>query len=156
MVAIDTDVLLLAFAFQQDKRQAANQLFLQQVQTSYPAITVYTLMELLGKLSFNLSTERLEQWSIWLIEAYRLTVLWPTLPDLVVTNLTWREELFTRPFQRIKTVKMPYMDALILDLVEQKTNVDCFVTWNARHFQGKSMLPVLTPAGYLSNYPQLP
>jgi predicted nucleic acid-binding protein len=69
MVVIDTDVLLLAFAFQRDPRQADNSAFLDQVQTAVPAITVYTLMELLGKLSFNLSAERLEQWPLWLTDA---------------------------------------------------------------------------------------
>lgn len=34
MVVVDTDVLLLAFAFQSDARQADNALFLQQVQTA--------------------------------------------------------------------------------------------------------------------------
>ena len=47
MVIIDTDVLLLAFAFRNDKRQPANSAFLKQVQTADPAITIYNLMELL-------------------------------------------------------------------------------------------------------------
>lgn len=151
MVVIDTDVLLLAFAFQHDPRQMANTAFLQQVQTTVPAITIYTLMEFLGKLSFNLSPERLEQWPAWLAAAYQLTVLWPVSPDTTITYHTWRDELFARPFMRIKAVKMPYMDALILNLAEQSTAAICFVTWNARHFQGKSSLPVLTPADYLAN-----
>lgn len=151
MVVIDTDVLLLAFAFQNDSRQAENSAFLQSVQTDAPAITIYTLMEFLGKLSFNLSAERLEQWPVWLASAYQLSVLWPVSPDTTITYHTWRDELFTRPFARVKTFKMPYMDALILNLAEQAGSATCFVTWNARHFQGKSSLPVLTPAQYLAN-----
>ena len=152
MVVIGTDVLLLAFAFQHDSRQVANRDFLQQVQTSVPAITIYTLMEFLGKLSFNLSLERLEQWPVWLADAYQLTVLWPVSPDAAVTYHTWRDELFTRPFTRIKTVKMPYMDALILNLAEA-ASATCFITWNARHFRDKSSLPAFTPSEYLANQP---
>ncbi|NKQ37373.1 MAG: hypothetical protein HF973_17375 [Chloroflexi bacterium] len=150
MVVIDTDVLLLAFAFHQDARQIDNSTFLQQVQADGGAITIYTLMELLGKLSFNLSPARLEQWSQWLVDAYQLEVIWPVVPDTTVTYHTWREELFTRPFTRMKTVKMPFMDALILNLAEQTLEASCFVTWNARHFQDKSTLPVMTPAAYLT------
>ncbi len=38
MVVVDTDVLLLAFAFHQDARQADNAAFLQQIQTDGGAI----------------------------------------------------------------------------------------------------------------------
>lgn len=151
MVVIDTDVLLLAFAFQQDSRQVTNHNFLQQVQTSAPTITVYTLMELLGKLSFNLSPERLEQWQSWLLDAFQLQLIWPVAPDTAVTHHTWRDLMFTRPFTRMKAVQMPYMDSLILDLAEA-AQADTFITWNARHFQGKSTLAVMTPAEYLANH----
>ncbi|HRQ42430.1 MAG TPA: hypothetical protein PLD25_31325 [Chloroflexota bacterium] len=150
MVVIDTDVLLLAFAFQQDSRQVTNSDFLQRVQTAVPAITIYTLMELLGKLSFNLSPERLEQWPSWLLDAFQLQLIWPVAPDTAVTHHTWRDLMFTRPFNRMKAVKMPYMDALIFDLAET-AHADVFVTWNARHFQGKSPLAVMTPTEYLSH-----
>ena len=150
MVVVDTDVLLLAFAFHQDARQADNARFLQQVQTDGAAITIYTLMELLGKLSFNLSPTRLERWPQWLIDTYQLVVIWPVAPDTAVTYHTWREELFTRPFARMKAVQMPFMDALILNLTEETLEATCFVTWNARHFRNKSTLPVMTPAAYLA------
>lgn len=52
MVIIDTDVLLLAFAFQKDVRQPANSPFLKQILSEQPAITIYNLMEFLGHLSF--------------------------------------------------------------------------------------------------------
>lgn len=62
MVVVDTDVLLLAFAFQRDERQTANTAFLTKIQAANPAITIYSLMEILGQLSFNLSAERLSAW----------------------------------------------------------------------------------------------
>jgi predicted nucleic acid-binding protein len=149
MVIIDTDVLLLAFAFQADARQTDNSRFLQEVQTAVPAITIYTLMELLGKLSFNLAPERLDQWQSWLIAAYQLEVVWPVAPNAAVTYLSWHKLLFSRPFQRMKAVNIPFMDALILDLAEQ-VQATYFVTWNARHFRNKSTLPIRTPSEFLA------
>jgi predicted nucleic-acid-binding protein len=149
MVVIDTDVLLLAFAFQNDKRQPMNTTFLDQVQTADPAITVYNLMELLGQLSFNLPPARLDAWQSWLIEAYRLTVIWPLDPDNAVA-VSFRAEIFDRPYTRMRTHRMAFMDALVLNLTERTPGVTQFVTWNARHFKGKSTLQTLTPEEYLA------
>jgi hypothetical protein len=52
VVIIDSDVLLLAFAFQNDHRQTQNQTFLETIQTARPATTIYNVMEVLGQLSF--------------------------------------------------------------------------------------------------------
>jgi hypothetical protein len=70
MVVIDSDVLLLAFAYPKDGRQKLNQKFLEAVQTAQPATTIYNVMEVLGQLSFNLSEEQLEGWQDWLVNAY--------------------------------------------------------------------------------------
>lgn len=149
MIFIDTDVLWLAFAFHQDARQAANNAFLEQVQTERPATTIYNVLELLGKLSFNLSSDRLDEWRTWLVDAYHLRVIWPMNPSLTTAAPTFQNEIFERPYQRMRTVQMPFMDSLILNLAERTPNAAQFVTWNARHFQGKSALQVLTPEEYV-------
>jgi hypothetical protein len=41
------------------------------------------------------------------------------------------------------------LDAFVVDSAERTQDVGCFVTWNARHFQGKTRLKVLTPEEYL-------
>jgi hypothetical protein len=149
MIFIDTDVLWLVFAFHQDGRQAANTTFLQQVRAARPAITIYNVLELLGKLSFNLAPERLDDWQSWLIDAYQLLVIWPANTDLSAESPTFREEIFERPYTRIRAFKMPFMDSLILSLAERTPNAAQFVTWNVRHFQGKTTLDVLTPEEYI-------
>lgn len=149
MVVIDSDVLFLAFAFHQDPRRPVNSTFLEKVQADQPAITIYNLMETLGKLSFNLAPEQLDAWESWLIDAYQLTVIWPTRPDVALDHLTFREEFFTRPYAIMRSHKMPLMDALILNLAERTPGVTRLVTWNARHFQKKSSLIVITPEEYL-------
>ena len=150
MVVIDSDVLLLAFAFANDSKQEVNRAFLEAVQTAQPATTIYNVMEVPGQLSFNLSPERLDQWQSWLVDAYQLTIIWMADDGLKMGKESFREELYERPYQKIRSVRMPFMDALIISLVERAPDVECFVTWNAKHFKGKTSLKVLTPEEYLA------
>jgi hypothetical protein len=150
MVVIDSDVLLLAFAYPNDDRQKVNQKFLEAVQTAQPATTIYNVMEVLGQLSFNLSEEQLEGWQDWLVNAYNLTVIWDANSKEKVDSETWREIVYERPFQKMRSVRMAFMDALILSSAEHTPDVEYFVTWNAKHFKGKTSLTVLTPEEYLS------
>mgnify|MGYP001408361920 CR=1 FL=1 len=150
MVVIDSDVLLLAFAYPNDDRQKVNQKFLESVQTAQPATTIYNVMEVLGQLSFNLSSEQLDEWQDWLANAYNLAVIWDTDSKEKVDPETWREIIYERPFQKMQTVRMAFMDALILSSAEHTPDVEYFVTWNAKHFKGKTSLVVLTPEEYLA------
>ena len=150
MVVIDSDVLLLAFAYPNDARQKVNQKFLESVQAARPATTIYNVMEVLGQLSFNLSAEQLADWQSWLVNAYNLTVIWDTDSKDKVDPESWREVLYERPFRKMQTVRMAFMDALISSAAEHAPNVECFVTWNSKHFKGKTSLVVLTPEEYLA------
>ena len=149
MIVLDTDVLILAYAFHRDPRQADNARFLSQVQARDPAITIYSVMELLGKLSFNLSAERLAQWPAWLQDRYGLTVLYPQTAGLDAETF-FRLEFVERPFDRMQRRRMPFLDSLILNLAEKAPDIEAFVTWNARHYRGKTSVPVWTPAEYLA------
>ena len=151
MVAIDTDVLLLAFAFHNDQRQPKNTQFLAMVQEGQPAVAIYSVMELLGQLSFNLSADRLIQWPSWLRDRYQLTILYPQVAGLSAEQFFSRE-LVDRPLEKMHQ-RMPFMDTLILNLIEAAFAVDTFVTWNARHFKGKTPIAVVTPAQYVASSP---
>jgi predicted nucleic-acid-binding protein len=148
MIAIDTDVFVLAFAFHQDQRQQSNTRFLATVQHKTPAVAIYTVMELLGQLSFNLAPRRLLQWHSWLQEQYRLTIIYPTTLNQSA-DLFFQNEFIDRPLARLQRQRIPFLDGLILDLLERVTAVETFVTWNARHYRGKTPLSVLTPEEYL-------
>ena len=148
MVAIDTDVLLLAYAFHRDERSADNARFLEIVQGRQPAVTIYSVMELLGQLSFNLAPARLRTWPSWLQDRYGLTVLYP-LAVGVDAETFFVAEIVERPLQKMEA-RMPFLDALIMNLVEAAPDITAFVTWNERHFRGKTPLPVLTPAQFIA------
>ena len=140
----------MAFAFQNDPRQAANTAFLNRAQTAEPAITVSNLMEILGQLSFNLSPTKLANWQAWLIDAYQFAVIWPIEPDeQSAAAAFFRAEIVERPFDKMRARRMAFMDALVLNVAERTPDVEQFVTWNARHFKNKSPLTVLTQEEYL-------
>lgn len=146
MIVIDSDVLLLAFAFQRDERQAVNQQFLS-MRTPRGA-TIYTIMEVLGKLSFNFSPSYLQQWPVWLRDTYRLKIIYPPVDGQEAASCLQRE--FVESPLQIMTQRISYLDALILQLVAATSGVEMFVTWNAHHFAGKSPVRVMTPIEYLA------
>lgn len=150
MVVIDTDVFLLAFAFHSDARKSVNASFLAQVQNAHPAITIYNLMELLGKMSFNLSPTQLDDWRSWLVSAYHLKVISPVEIDDPMATIYFKSEIFDRPYSKMRSHRMSFVDALVLSLAERTPGVEHFVTWNARHFKGKTSLSVFTPEEYLA------
>jgi len=61
----------------------------------------------------------------------------------------FRHEFVDQPFAKMQRHRMPFLDSLILNLAEEAPDVRAFVTWNARHYQGKTALTVLTPSEYL-------
>ena len=76
-------------------------------------------------------------------------MIWPTdLDD--ISALSFRAEIFERPYARMRSHRMAFMDALVLNLAERTPGVEQFVTWNARHFKTKSSLQALTPEEYLA------
>ena len=149
MVILDTDVLLLAFAFQRDECQPINTIFLLYVQSRNAAVTIYSLMEILGKLSFKLAHLRLSAWQSWLVNPYGLYVIWPVNPQETIAQFSFRAEIFERLFERMMLQRSGFVDSLILGLADRSPDAEAFITWNARHFKGKSTLKVLTPKEYL-------
>lgn len=148
MVALDTDVLLLTFAYHRDERQTDNARCLALAQERTPVVTIYSVMELLGQLSFNLPPARLRQWPSWLQNRYGLTIVYP--PTEGVDAAAFFAAVFVeRPLNKMQQ-RMPFLDTLILNLVEAVPGLEFFVTWNARHFTGKTSLLVLTPAQYIA------
>ncbi len=49
------------------------------------------------------------------------------------------------------SLKMNFMDALILNVAEEH-DYSKFITWNVKHFEGRTDIPIRTPEEILS-YP---
>jgi hypothetical protein len=147
-IGIDSDVILLAFAFHRDQRQEVNNRFLFEVAPLQPRISIYSVMEILGQLSFNLPPSLLLRWESWMTSRFNLVVVYPGVANLSAAKFL-KTELIEQPLGRMQK-KMPYLDSLIINLIESAPAVDHFVSWNARHFVGRTDLTVLTPADYLA------
>jgi predicted nucleic acid-binding protein len=104
------------------------------------------LFELLGIVSFNLSTTDLKKLLKGFSEVYNIKILFPETsyesPDAFV------EQLFDNVFEKI-TLKMSFSDALILSVAEEHSCTK-FVTWNVKHFEGRTDIPVKNPEEMLN------
>ena len=60
------------------------------------------------------------------------------------------QQIYDLPFARMRVFRIPFADALMLQVAEHIPQVRMVVTWIARHFRSKTLLPVLTPAEYLT------
>ena len=150
MVVIDTDILLTEFRYQRDRKYHINKQFLSTIRATGGAITVYTLMEFLGKMSFNVNRSTLTRRRSWLRDAYNLVIIWPEIQVLDVDNFL-HSPIYERPFERMCRKPIPFVDALILDLAEQVEETEALVTWNTKHFAGNTSLTIKTPKEYLAS-----
>lgn len=150
MVIVDTDILIKEFRFQRDANYPINSQFLSVIRATGGAITVYTLMEFLGKMSFNVDRSKLTRWRSWLRDAYNLVIIWPEARGIEADSFV-HALIFEHPFERMCSTPIAFVDSLILDLAEQVEEAETLVTWNAKHFVGKTFLAVKTPEEYLAS-----
>jgi predicted nucleic acid-binding protein len=146
MTALDTDVLAIYHVFRSDPRHDATKAFLDSIKGHGRGVTVFNLLELCGILS---SAQRLEE-SKSLFERYlkaqNVSILFP---DLVAHDARsfWAATV-SECLSRIQR-GMRFGDAAILWTLESSTNVDAFVTWNTKHFAGKTALKIVTPSDFV-------
>lgn len=145
MIFIDTDLFVIEKLFKKDERYIATNSFLNS-DLKEKCTSIFNLFELLGIASFNLSTTDLKKLLKGFSEVYDIKILFPETsyasPDDFV------EQLFDNVFNKI-IMKMSFSDALILSVAEEHS-CSKFVTWNIKHFEGRTDIPVKTPEEMLS------
>jgi hypothetical protein len=101
-------------------------------------------MELAGILSFGLSERQLHELVATFASRYTVRVLPPPSPDA---------ELPLPPVSAVLdrlARKLAFGDALVLLAAERLAAVGAtFVSWDARHFEGRTWMRVMTPAQWL-------
>lgn len=146
MIFIDTDIFVVEKLFKDDKRYGTAKQFLSS-NLKDKCTSIYNLFELLGIASFNLNTSELKKMLKGFPDAYDIKIL---LPSTAYESAdAFVEQLFDKAFAKI-SLKMNFMDALILNVAEEH-NCSKFVTWNVKHFEGRTYIPVTTPDEILSN-----
>lgn len=144
-VFIDSDIFVRDLRYPRDQKSGINGRFLEQVQRGkIKGITSYfNLLEICGVLSFNYTTEDLMDLYSDFINHFRVKVFYPSDAE---GNFQYD---LVRIFERIKQ-KQALGDAQVAYVVERFSNlVSAFVSWNARHFDGKLSVPVMTPEEFL-------
>jgi predicted nucleic acid-binding protein len=116
MIFIDTDIFVIEKLFKNDNRYVVTSEFLNS-DSKEKCTSIFNLFELLGIVSFNLSTTDLKKLLKGFSEVYNIKILFPKTsyasPDDFI------EQLFDNVFEKI-TMKMSFSDALILSVAEEQ------------------------------------
>ncbi len=145
MIFIDTDIFVIEKLFKDDKRYIITQKFLNS-DSKEKCTSIFNLFELLGIASFNLNSPELKKLLKGFSEVYNVKILFPsTAYDSAEAFVA---QLFDKTFEKV-SLKMNFMDALILNVAEEH-NCSKFVTWNVKHFEGRTDILVKTPEEMLN------
>ena len=147
MIVIDSDVFILDILYPVDPRTETNKGFLAQTRFAR-ATTIFNVLEVCGLVSFNKTLEDLRDLFHRFHETYRLQILYPQFASPATEDVLQR--LVTRTFTKI-IQKMTFGDAVILATAES-ARAEMFVTWNIRHFEGRTTMQVLTPEVFLNRH----
>ncbi len=143
-VFIDTNVFIIHLRYKRDKNYRTNKEFLELVLSGKVKgyTSIYNLLETAGILSFNLNNRQITEFFISFPKIFNVEINFPqkTENNLLCIDI---EDTLKQIYK-----KMAFLDAVILDLFE-KSNVETFITWNAKDFKGKTKKQILTPKEFL-------
>ncbi|MGQ9625915.1 MAG: hypothetical protein ACUVV0_03305 [Anaerolineae bacterium] len=142
MILNDSNIFIIDRFFPQDVHYAANKQFINRLPFLDAAISIYSLLEICGLASFNLTAQELAEWFYHFDQVYKITVLFPVGLAEQTAEQFWNDLL--DEIYRLFTRKMTFIDAAILSLAESY-KVSHLVTWNKKDFEGRTDIMVLTP-----------
>lgn len=147
MVLIDSDIFVIDRRYPRGELYPMTQAFLNRVAASSTefATTLFNVLEVCGILSFGYNAHQFLSFYAGFAKHYQIQVLRPALkgatPDEALDGLV-------STVVAVMLRKISLGDALMLAVAEADPSVDRLITWNARHFQGKTHLIVETPEEY--------
>jgi hypothetical protein len=143
MIAIDTDVLAISLFYHHDIRFAETASFLRRVSPP-TGLCIYNLLELCGIARSHGTTAR--QLFQQYLSSPDIQVLYPPVVLLDLTSY-WQHQIEAVLARVERGIRLG--DAIVLWTVES-CGCESLITWNKRHFDGKTSVPVMTPAEWLS------
>jgi hypothetical protein len=144
-IFLDTDLFVRKLRYPHDLFSKENSLFLEKVKCKKikGATSIFNVLEVCGILSFNLTVKALTDLYTGFGEHFGVKIFFPADENV---NLQYD---YARVFEKIRS-KQSLGDAQVSYVVERFSNlISAFVSWNARHFEGKLSVPVMTPEGFL-------
>jgi predicted nucleic acid-binding protein len=146
MILLDSNLFIVDRFFPRDALYPQNRAFVDRLAELEAAISVFTLIEICGVASFNLSARELEHWLYQFPAVYPVLVLDPF--DLEGQSAADWVKTFLAEVSANIAQKMTFGDALILREAENY-RVEAIITWNTKDFLQRTRLPILTPTSYL-------
>ena|SRR5437868_4591258 len=149
MLAIDSDVFLIDCRYPNDAKYRSNRQFLDELRSRQVerATTLFNILEICGVLTFNLNPDQLKAFYANFARQYGVRVLAPHLPERLGQQMI---DLLAGRALGIVLRRVSFADALVQLTAESAPEITTFVTWNARHFVGRTRLQVLTPVEWLT------
>lgn len=146
MLAIDTDVLAIYQFLRRDRRATDTVAFMQQTAQRPRGVSIYNLLELCGLAESHSQSGRgvFQQYTT----ALDIEILYP--PVILTSKEAYWQTHNEALLSRIER-GMRLGDAVIL-WVAETCGCEALVTWNTRHFVGKSELLALTPVEWLERF----
>lgn len=141
MILVDSNVFLIDLRYPRDPLFSINRRFLERLaREGSGATTLFNLLELAGILSFNLNRQQVLDLLYLFPAQYRIAILPPldleaNLPSLSLKTLVGRI-----------AGRCAFGDALVIEAMERYAPPGSrFVTWDAKHFAGRTTMQVFTP-----------
>jgi predicted nucleic acid-binding protein len=146
MVLLDTNVFVIDRFFPRDDRYEVNKRFITLLPEIEAGFCLFSLFELYGISSFNLSPEELQRWSYHFDEVYNVEILEP-LGLHTALAADWFAR-FSHQTLNLFTRQLTWGDAVIVKAAEDY-GAEAIITWNKKHFEDRAAIKVLTPEEYL-------
>lgn len=151
MILLDADVVLIDRKFTTDVRYTTNRAALDRLRTNGHALAMvaHAVLEVVGAMSFGTPAADVPLIPDAIRTLYGIAIL----PDLV-TEPEYARCTFDEVLSQM-CLKMSLGDAVqAVQIAKFVPHASALLTWNAKHFQGKMTVPVLTPDEWLQQ--QLP
>lgn len=145
ILLIDSDVFVIDRRYRRDPKYEINKQFLDFVLEKEKYTTTFNLLEIIGILSYNLSTLDIEEFFHAFPNYYKINIISPVTNSLSADSFMTR---LTNDIYEIIKKKMNFGDALILKTAVDN-HINTCVGWNIKHFRGKVEMTFHTPAEYL-------
>ena len=146
MILVDTNIFVIDRFFKRDPKYPQNREFIKSFHRFEVVFSIFSLLELCGISSFNLSPEELATWLFDFGDVYRVKILDPA--ETSGRSAEEWIEVFINDIADNITKQMKFGDAVILR--EAKAyDVEAIVTWNKKDYAGRTEIPIITPEEFL-------